>query len=69
MDKKASNARSNDLGAIRFNAMAYLKPFGEYKPPQVGSRDKTLRGWNNRVTARMLCPISMLAEFDANPDQ
>ncbi|TCD61407.1 hypothetical protein EIP91_008511 [Steccherinum ochraceum] len=69
MDKKVSNARSNDLGAIRFDAMAYLKPFGEHKPPQVGNRDKSLRGWNNKVTARMLCPISMLEEFDADPSE
>ena len=30
---------------------------------------KSWRGWENVITARLLCPVDSLAEFKANPEE
>ncbi|THH13456.1 hypothetical protein EUX98_g9723 [Antrodiella citrinella] len=67
MDTKAREARTNDLGSLRYDAMSYLVPYEGFSAPSPSDRDKTQRGFWNVVTGRMLCPALTLAEFDADP--
>jgi len=30
---------------------------------------KSWRGWNNSITARLLCPIDYIDQFNENPDE
>ena len=58
-----------------FQAKAKLR---DYIEPQGANYNIVIRngnelketewGWNNSVTARYLCPIDRLAEFDRNPE-
>lgn len=36
--------------------------------PQLSIAKKSDRGWNNRHTARLLCPLRYLSEFDKDPE-
>jgi hypothetical protein len=50
------------LGYIPFNTEEHL-----LDPPITKANAKSLRGFNHLATARLLCPIKRLNEFDDNP--
>lgn len=57
MDHKAGEARREDVNRVRSSVMSYI-------PGETLNIPKSDRGWNNKVTARLLCPQTRLAEFD-----
>ena len=67
MENKATSARGSDLSKIRYESMEYIPSFGTYQPPP-SYPDKTLRGFHNVATGRLLCPQRLLETFDADPD-
>jgi hypothetical protein len=67
----ASNARSEDLHSLKKNGIRYIleKPWQDtFKPPLDVNGGKGLRGWSHPQTARLLCPLQSLEEFDDNPE-
>lgn len=62
----ARGARSDDVGALRYNAMSYLPVVAGIEPISPSDRNKCDRGFANHATARLLCPRNMLDEFDAD---
>jgi hypothetical protein len=67
----ASQARSEDIHALKKNGIRYIleKPWKDtFDPPLDISGGKGLRGWSHPQTARLLCPLQCLAEFDENPE-
>ena len=68
MNKKAINARTDDIGALRYNAMLYLPRFRDYACIDATDKTKSHRGFNNACTGRMLCPQALLEEFDLDPE-
>lgn len=47
--------------------VSYFKKAITYVVPIDKSGNKELRGWNSPITARQICPRSMIEEFDADP--
>ena len=41
----------------------------QYINVKVLEKMKTWHGWNNPITARLLCPVDYIDQFDANPDE
>ncbi|OBZ70932.1 hypothetical protein A0H81_09348 [Grifola frondosa] len=71
LDAHARSARSDDVGALRYDAMSYIEevklPNGMHIRYRAG-RDKTSRGFKDLATARLLTPRRMRHEFDADPE-
>lgn len=69
MDKIIGDTRGNDLGGIRYASMAYLvkNPLDPAEGISTANKDKTVRGFKNLSTARMLCPYRCLNAFDESP--
>jgi hypothetical protein len=53
-----------------FDGLHYVETLvGKLNPPIPRTRDKeTHRGFNNLTIARLLCPVSYITEFDADPE-
>lgn len=70
MDKVLNDTRNTDVGRVRIDGMAYLIHYKGFTTPTVlDLRDKaTKRGFNNYITARMLCPFHLLPMFDNDPE-
>ena len=62
-------ARAEDSNLLKNHIIGYL-PLDMTKetvmPPIVG-KNKSDRGWNHKWTARALCPLSKLEQFNENP--
>jgi hypothetical protein len=72
MADAASEARSNDTGSLKHNAIAYIvaNPSVDIlTPPIARSESKSDRGFNHPVIAKMLCPRDRLAEYNADPEK
>ena len=61
----ANNARGDDTNSCRKATPGYVLP-----PDRADDNDiekKSDCGWNNPFTARLLCPLKYLQEFDRDP--
>ena len=65
MSKAMNAARANDTHALKYLILSFLPP--NIHTPIVATRDKHIRGWHHKWTARALCPLKRLEEFDADP--
>ena len=66
----ASCSRTNDTGSLKFDALTYMlddPATQSVKPPIRKGDPKSARGWNHPLTARNLCPIVLLEEYDKDP--
>jgi hypothetical protein len=66
----ASEARHEDTGSIKYNAIEYIPRNPEVDrvmPPILKNHGKSMRGFNHVAAARLLCPFRDLKKFDANP--
>lgn len=66
--ENARNARSEDVYKIRTRGIRYIlgKDFEatSFNPPLDPYGDKIQRGWNHIQTARALCPMHSIADFN-----
>jgi hypothetical protein len=68
----ASQARSDDIHALRTRGILYILP-GKFElatgftPPLSCTGPKAGRGFRHPQTARLLCPRNALDEFDTDP--
>ncbi|GLB41608.1 hypothetical protein LshimejAT787_1002080 [Lyophyllum shimeji] len=70
MSESAARARSDDIGSLRDAGLAYVEldtKLDPSIPPR--SQKSEHRGFRNLTTARLLCPVRVLAEFKANSAQ
>ena len=65
MSEKMNAARACDTNAFKYNILSYLSP--NPHTPMVVKKIKDLRGWHHKWTARALCPLKRLEQFDADP--
>ncbi|KAG1733095.1 hypothetical protein EDD22DRAFT_960264 [Suillus occidentalis] len=66
----ASDARSDDTGSLMREGLEYMlldPESSSFNPPLLKKHGKACRGWNHPQTARLLCPVRRLEEFDADP--
>ncbi|KAG1744234.1 hypothetical protein EDB19DRAFT_1632827, partial [Suillus lakei] len=66
----ASDARSDDTGSLMQEGLEYMlldPESSSFNPPLLKKHGKACRGWNHPQTARLLCPVQHLEEFDADP--
>jgi hypothetical protein len=66
----AGDARSEDTASLRHTGIAYLPkdPATDTVVPAITKdQGKAVRGFNHPFTARLLCPIRYLKDFDADP--
>ncbi|KIK34551.1 hypothetical protein CY34DRAFT_97779, partial [Suillus luteus UH-Slu-Lm8-n1] len=66
----ASDARSDDTGSLMREGLEYMlldPESSSFNPPLLKKHGKACRGWNHPQTARLLCPVRRLDEFDADP--
>ena len=71
-----TQARSDDSGALKPIILSFI-PRNDMNDNETIERllsqssgkgkGKVLRGYNNRVTARLLCPLDLVAQFDEDP--
>jgi hypothetical protein len=68
MSAAASAARQEDMGSIRYDALAYICRDNEVLGPLI-MKDlaKSSRRFNHVSTAQLLCPMKMLEEFKVDP--
>ncbi|KAM6488817.1 hypothetical protein JOM56_015727 [Amanita muscaria] len=57
-------ARSEDTSSVQSKITTYVQMAGY---GQLSTTDRKQLGWNDEVSARMLCPCARLDEFDQNP--
>lgn len=58
----ASNARAEDTSSCRKATVEYILPSDHTDDDTL--EKKSDRSWNNHYTARLLCPLKYLPEFD-----
>ena len=63
----AAAGRVEDTNKLKYNVLLWVPEMPGYDvlPPNL---DKSLRGFHNTTTARYLCPINMLDQFDRDPE-
>ena len=70
MNKQMSNTKSFDYSRIKDKVADYIPPDEttrvQYILPDCKSREKW--GWNHSITARLMCPMRLVNEFDKNPE-
>ncbi|TCD64622.1 hypothetical protein EIP91_003856 [Steccherinum ochraceum] len=70
LEQGFSNGRSDDTRKLRQHVVTYAIPDG-WAPREVPDTSpgasKAGRGFRSELTARMLCPIAYMGEFNANP--
>ncbi|OBZ73011.1 hypothetical protein A0H81_06633 [Grifola frondosa] len=71
LDAHARFARSDDLGALRYDSMQYIEDV-TLRDGQIirymADNQKTYRGFKDPATARLLCPRQMLDQYDDDPE-
>jgi hypothetical protein len=68
MANAAADARSEDTASLRHTGIAYLPKdttTDTIVPAITKDQGKIIRGFNHQFTARLLCPIRFLKDFDA----
>ncbi|OBZ77630.1 hypothetical protein A0H81_02892 [Grifola frondosa] len=71
IDYHARSMHGDDIGFIKFDSMQYIEEFCTKEGLLIcysTGNSKTLRGFKDTATARMLCPMSSLAVFDEDPE-
>ncbi|THG93760.1 hypothetical protein EW026_g7565 [Hermanssonia centrifuga] len=69
IQKHAADGRSDDLGTLKPKVLGYLPAKAPSAPPLESlTLSKGERGWAHHQTARLLCPRSLVDEFDTDPD-
>ncbi|KAI6143596.1 hypothetical protein BKA82DRAFT_9216 [Pisolithus tinctorius] len=66
----AARSQTNDTGSLKWDMLTYMledPTTQSVKPPIQKGDPKSTHGWNHPLTARNLCPIVHLEEFDRNP--
>ena len=67
------SARGEDIASLRdagLGLLAHDLPSKSLRPPIPDKSKKSLlRGFNHKVLARLLCPITLLPQFDENPEE
>lgn len=63
----SSNARTEDTGVLKPIIADYIN-FDAAEPVAKAPKNKSDRGFKHKKMARLLCPLSLLEEFDANPE-
>jgi hypothetical protein len=73
MNTAAGAARSEDISSLKEPILTYAavhSPTGEIQLQIKSSSSKAdTRGWNHPLTARLMCPIQYLEQFDDDPKQ
>lgn len=67
MSTASSNARTEDMGVLKPIIADYINPDAS-EPVAKAPRNKSDCGFKHEKMARLLCPLSLLEEFDANPE-
>jgi hypothetical protein len=70
LNSAADSARQEDTGGIRYSALAFIPRDPEtiaLNPPITKQSTWSSRGFNHPATARLLCPIKRLVDFEDNP--
>lgn len=67
MTKSMSGQRSVDTNTVKAHILDYIKDDAHPCSPIVAKKDKGLRGFKARLTARALCPMTLLEKYDDNP--
>ncbi|KAF9471149.1 hypothetical protein BDN70DRAFT_901573 [Pholiota conissans] len=62
----ANSARAEDTSSCRKATPEYILPTHHIEEEGLMEK-KSNRGWNNCITARLLCPFKRLEEFDRDP--
>ena len=69
----AAAARGDDIASLNIHGLKYIaleQPGKQLVPDIAPDSDKTgSRGYNHPVISRLLCPASLLQEFDADPTE
>ena len=64
-----STTRSNIMSALKQQVVNHILPTEDCRPayvlPDVRSKNKW--GWNHPITARLLCPMRLVVEFEQDP--
>jgi len=62
----ANNACADDMASLRMDGIAYLckDPSSQVSLPITKEQGKTVRGFNHPTTARLLCLMRHLKDFD-----
>lgn len=66
----SNDARSEDTGSLRYAILSYIPKDvrkDTLEPPLLTDDSKALRGFHHPMTARLLCPMRLISDFDANP--
>ena len=70
MNKQMSGTKSFDYSRIKDKVVDYIPPDKvtkvQYILPDSKSREKW--GWNHNVTARLMCPMQLVKDYDMNPE-
>lgn len=69
MTDQICEARAQDTNTVKYRILTYLPvdPNVESINPPITGREKSKRGWTHPWTARALCPLRYIDEFDKNP--
>ncbi|OBZ73780.1 hypothetical protein A0H81_06542 [Grifola frondosa] len=71
LDAHARFARSDDLGALRYDSMQYIEDVTLRDGKVIrymADNQKTYRSFKDPATARLLCPHQMLDQYDDDPE-
>ena len=63
----SSNSRTEDTGVLKPIIADYINP-DPSEPVAKAPKNKSDRGFKHEKMARLLCPLSLLQEFDADPE-
>ena len=69
LDKHARNARTDDVGSLRYAAMAYIPVVTDIPAMSTTNRNKSDRGFSHLASARLLCPRHLRDEFDQDREE
>ena len=66
LNSAANSARQEDAGSLKYAAIDYLppNPQSDRINPPIMKSVKCVRGFSHPTTARLLCPMKRVDEFD-----
>jgi hypothetical protein len=70
MNKAIIGAACDDRKGLKNDLITYIvkdRKTETIRPPILREEGKSVRGFAHKRTARLLCPQSLLAEFNADP--
>ena len=68
MIESFGNARALDTNAARYGVPTFvpLDPLVDVVQPPI-TNDKSARGFNHPIVGKLLCPLRLLPEYEADP--